>query len=102
MTPVNATDIGCVRHCLIRHLRSDRGHGGTATACATRETRYVKPAPDSISVEHNFMEVCVLARLLAELAAPPTMRHHAETSATMNADLRLADLGLSHHTLAQR
>jgi len=28
------------------------------------------------------------------------MRHHAERSATMNADLRLADLRLSHHTLA--
>jgi hypothetical protein len=48
------------------------------------------------------MEVCVFARPLAELAAPPTMRHHAERSATINADLMLADLRLSHHTLVQQ
>jgi hypothetical protein len=29
------------------------------------------------------------------------MRHHAETSATMNADLMIANLRLSHHTLVQ-
>ena len=48
------------------------------------------------------MEVCVFARPLAELIAPPTMRHHAETPATMIADLMLADLRLSHHALAQQ
>jgi len=49
------------------------------------------------------MEVCVFARPLAELIAPPTMRHHAETPATMIAYLMLAaDLRLSHHTLAQQ
>ena len=48
------------------------------------------------------MEVCVFARPLAELIAPPTMRHHAETPATMIADLMLADLRLSNHTLAQQ
>ena len=37
-----------------------------------------------------------------ELIAPPAMRHHAETPATMIADLMLADLRLSHHTLAQQ
>jgi hypothetical protein len=30
------------------------------------------------------------------------MRHHAETSATTIADLMLADLRLSHHTLVQQ
>jgi hypothetical protein len=64
--------------------------------------RQAEPTTDYISVEHNFTEVCVLARPLAELIAPPTMRHHAETPATMIADLMLADLRLSHHTLAQQ
>jgi hypothetical protein len=64
--------------------------------------RQADPTPDYISVEQNFMEVCVFARPLAELIAPPTMRHHAETPATMIADLMLADLRLSHHTLAQQ
>ena len=38
------------------------------------------------------MEVCIFARPLAELDAPPTMRHHAETSATM-----IADFGMPNH-----
>ena len=64
----------------------------------------LKPTPlkeavrtaDLISAERNFMEVCVFARPLAELVAPPAMRHHAETSSTV-----IADLGLPHHALAQ-
>ena len=64
--------------------------------------RQAEPTADYISVERNFTEVCVFARPLAELPAPPTMRHHAETSATMIADLMLADLRLSHHTLLQQ
>jgi hypothetical protein len=47
-------------------------------------------------------EVRVLARPLAELVAPPTMRHHAELSAAMIADLMLADLRPSHHALARQ
>jgi hypothetical protein len=55
------------------------------------------PATDFISAERKFTEVCVFARPLAELVAPPTMRQHAEMSSTM-----IADLGLPHHTLAQQ
>jgi hypothetical protein len=47
------------------------------------------PATDFISAERKFTEVCAFARPLAELVTPPTMRHHAETSSTMIADLRL-------------
>jgi hypothetical protein len=51
----------------------------------------LKPSPlkeavrtaDLISAERNFMEVCVFARPLAELVAPPAMRHHAEMSSTV-------------------
>jgi hypothetical protein len=77
--------------------RSGHRHG----LCCARDP-WAKPATDNISVERNFTEVCVFARPLAKLPAPPTMRHHAETSATMIADLMLADLRLSHHTLAQQ
>jgi hypothetical protein len=59
--------------------------------------REAVPATDFISVERKFSEVCVFARPLAELVAPPTMRHHAETSSTM-----ITDLGLPHHALAQQ
>jgi hypothetical protein len=55
------------------------------------------PATDFISAERKLTEVRVFARPLAELVAPPTVRHHAETSSTM-----IADLGLPHHTLAQQ
>src|SRR6266498_5175747 len=68
--------------------------------CCARDP-CAKPATDSISFERNFTEVCLFARPCAELAAPPTMRHHAATSATTIADLMLADLRLSHHTLVQ-
>jgi len=64
--------------------------------------RQAEPTADYISVERNFTEVCVFARPLAELIAPPTMRHHTETPATMITDLMLADFRLSHHTLAQQ
>jgi hypothetical protein len=76
--------------------------GGTANGLCCVRDPWAKPATDSISVERNFTEVCVFARPLAELAAPPTMRHHAETSTTTVADLMLADLRLSHHTLVQQ
>jgi hypothetical protein len=69
---------------------------------STPSRRQAEPTTDYISVERNFTEVCVFARPLAELIAPPTMRHHAETPTTMIADLMLADLRLSHHTLAQQ
>src|SRR5262245_25362668 len=76
--------------------------GGTANGLCCARDPWAKPATDSISVERNVTEVCVFARPLAELAAPPTMRHHAETSTTTVADLMLADLRLSHHTLLQQ
>jgi hypothetical protein len=56
-----------------------------------------KPATDLIAAERKFTEVRVFARPLAELVAPPTMRHQAETSSTMIADLRLL-----HGTFADR
>jgi hypothetical protein len=79
-----------------------RGQSGLANGLCCARDPWAKPATDSISVERNFTEVCVFARPLAELAAPPTMRHHAETSAATIADLMLADLRLSHHTLVQQ
>jgi len=50
-----------------------------------------------LAVDRKFTEVRVFARSFAELVAPPTMRHHAETSSTM-----ITDLGLPHHALAQQ
>jgi hypothetical protein len=79
----------------------NRQSGHRHGLCCARDP-WAKPATDGISVERNFTEVCLFARPLAELAAPPTMRHHAEMSATTIADLMLADLRLSHHTLAQQ
>jgi hypothetical protein len=55
------------------------------------------PAKNLFSSERNFAQVRVFAPLLAELVAPPTVRHHAETSSTM-----IAGLALSHHALAQQ
>jgi hypothetical protein len=55
------------------------------------------PATDLISVKRKFTKVVVFARPLAEPITPPTMRHQAKTSSTM-----VADLGLPHHTLAQK
>jgi hypothetical protein len=49
-----------------------------------------------------FAEIGVFAAPLAELIAPPTMRHHAETPATMMAYLMLADFRLAHHALARQ
>jgi hypothetical protein len=54
-------------------------------------------AHELVAAERNFAEVCFFASLLAELAAPPAVRHHAETSATM-----IAALSLSHHALEQQ
>ena len=57
----------------------------------------MKPSPatatDFIAAERKFTEICIFARLLAELDAPPTIRHHPETSATV-----IADLGMPNHT----
>ena len=64
---------------------------------AERSLGSLKPSPatatDFIAAERKFTEICIFARLLAELDAPPTMRHHAETSATV-----IADLGMPNHT----
>jgi len=48
-----------------------------------------------ISAECKFTQVRILALLLAEFVAPPTVRQQAEPSSAMIADLRLP------HTLAQ-
>src|SRR6478672_2708954 len=64
---------------------------------AERSLGSLKPSPatatDFIAAERKFTEICIFARLLAELDAPPTIRHHAETSATV-----IADLGMPNHT----
>lgn len=44
-------------------------------------------AMDCIAVEHDLAKVCVFAPPLAELAAPPTVRHHPEWPAAMITDL---------------
>jgi len=54
---------------------------------ASPSRRQAEPATDYISVERNFTEVCVSARPLAELIAPPTVRHHPERPTAMIADL---------------
>src|SRR5436190_16243635 len=51
------------------------------------------PAKDCITIQHDFATVRVLAPALAELATPPTVRHHAERSAAM-----ITDLTRLHHT----
>ena len=76
-------------------------NGDTANGLCGARDPWAKPATDSVSVEHNVTEVRLFARPLAELATPPTMGHQAETSTTTVADLMLADLRLSHHTLLQ-
>jgi len=63
----------------------------------TIPTNEPQPAMELIAAERKFTEVCVFARPLAELVAPPTMRHQAEMSSTMIADLRLP-----HDTLEDR
>ena len=54
------------------------------------------PAADAVSATRKLTEIRISACPLAELAAPPTMRDHAETSAAM-----ITRLVLSHHTLAR-
>src|SRR5262245_25006546 len=46
-----------------------------------------EPAADFAPAEPKFSEECGFASLLAEFAAPPAIRHHAETSATMIAGI---------------
>ena len=65
-----------------------------------RRQREAILAPDQYRRGFRHTQVCVFASPLAELIA--TMRHHAETPATMIADLMLADFRLPHHTLAQQ
>src|SRR2546427_11764074 len=75
----------------------------TGSRCRSASSRrQAEPTADYISVERNFTEVCVFARPLAELAAPPRMRHYAATSTTTVAHLMLTDLRLSHHTFVHQ
>src|SRR6476620_6122652 len=67
-----------------------------------RRTRKSEPATDGISVEPDLTDVCFFAHLLAELVAPPTMGHQAETLATVIADLMLGRLRVSHYARARR
>jgi hypothetical protein len=55
------------------------------------------PATNFISAKCKFTDICVFARPLAELVVPPTMRHQAETSSAM-----IAELWMSHRTLARQ
>jgi hypothetical protein len=79
-----------------------RGHAATNLYIGGREQQHEHgnckcrgKTGDSI-----FAEVDVFAYPLAELIAPPTLRHHVETFATIIADLMLAVLRPSHHALA--
>jgi hypothetical protein len=46
-----------------------------------------EPAADFHPAKPKFSEECGFAGLLAEFAAPPAIRHHAESSATMIAGI---------------
>jgi len=60
------------------------------------------PSTDRISVEQYLTKVRGFAGALAELAAPPTVRHQAETSAAMVADLAFVGSRLFHPAFARR
>jgi hypothetical protein len=62
----------------------------------------IEPPTDGISVEPNLTNVCFFAHPFAELVAPPTMDHQAETPATVIADLMLGRLRVSHYARARR
>ena len=51
------------------------------------QTEQPAPAMDRIPIQHDLAKVCVFAPALAELAAPPSVRHHPERSAAMITDL---------------
>jgi hypothetical protein len=70
--------------------------GGGETFETIPPRREAVRATEFVLIERKLADVRVFARPLAELIAPPTVRHHAKTSSTMS-----ANLGLSHHTLAQ-
>ena len=65
-------------------------------------------APDVLVAATGTITVAALlqatrtACALAELVAPPTLRHHVETFATIIADSMLADLRPGHHALARQ
>jgi len=79
-------------------------HGGTPELSAWSISRMrkdlvqkVEPTQCFNAAAGKFTEERVFAFPLAELVAPPTVRHQSESSATMG-----ANLGLPHHTLPQQ
>ena len=56
-----------------------------------------EPAADFAPAKPKFSEECDFASLLAEFAAPPAIRHHAETSATMIAGIDGPGPAISDH-----
>jgi hypothetical protein len=90
--------------CCVGGRKQQREHGN-CNCCgktgATSEREKPRDDPTWLGVV-IFAAVGVFARPLAELISPPTMRHHAETPATMIAYLMLADFRLSHHALARQ
>ena len=101
---------GCrrpARHVRWRSQAVDAGQRGLAwseagSLRAAFPQRPAVPSTDFISAERKFAEVCVFARLFAELGTQPTMRHQAKTSSTLVAELRLPHSILAHYSLGDR
>ena len=79
--------------------QSNCNYCGKTGATSKREKSRDDPTGLGVVI---FAEVGVFARPLTELVAPPTVRHHAETPATMIAYLMVAEFRLSHHALARQ
>jgi hypothetical protein len=82
-------------------LREGNSHG-TVNLAGERSSKpfpakEAVPARDFISAKCKFTDICVFACPLAELVMPPTVRHQAETSSAM-----IAELWMSHRTLAHQ
>ena len=62
----------------------------------------MEPAANLVSAECKFTQVRILALLLAEFVAPPTMRQQAEPSPAMIANLRLPHFTLAQHFVSNK
>ena len=76
----------------IRIKMEQGGSGGHIPVLQRRSTsrpqaQQPAPAMDCIPIRHDLAKVCLFAPALAELAAPPAVRHHSERPAAMITDL---------------
>ena len=83
------------------HMSSNAQHRWTSGSCPAWQPLQPEPAANGIAAERDLVDVAVSARPLAELAAPPTMRHQSEMSAAVIADLMLLR-GLESHDILLR